>query len=464
MSRRESKIKKLFETSMEQGGLPAFRANWEQSIGIVTNEDGNKVLDNSKKEIDYKDFEIGRVCQTLMGNDWRNTFEQNWQAASRLRFESGGGTILPGSLPYVSAAIDTVAGLANARALDRPSAPQFIWDSLCSVQEAVGEGGYDVIIRPAGTKPSTDLADGQQLPTTQLKGSRVHRKRTKNQGLRTKVNLYTVLDDLTGTLYQAIDEVSDQVLNERERKVIDCLCGIYDPQNEGVIYVEQDGQQFFPYQYAVGTTPAPDNGVVVQNYKNACISTGDTYGLGDYTCVERAFTMLYGNKDPFTGLPVDIGLNGMKFIVAPRSFIQAKYIMNAREVWQGNSAGITAAYGKNTIAANPLDGMGFSILTSQIMANRLSGVGISQYNALTTALQMTDNAADTFSTADSLASFFLMGHPEKAIKYLQRQPYTVQQVPLGSTEYGEQTVLVQDVRERGQAYWVDPRQMVRIFA
>lgn len=462
MGRRESKIKKLFDSSMEAGGLPAFKTNWEQSIGLVTDDSGNRVLNDSRKEVDYKDFEIGRVCQALLGNDWRNTFEQNWQPASRLLFESGGGAVLPGALPYVSASLDVIAGLANARALERPSAPQFIWDSLCSVQEAVGEGGFDIIVRPAGTKPSNDLTDGQQIPTAMLKGSRVHRKRTKNQGLRTKVNLYTVLDDLTGTLYDAVDEVADQVLNERERKVLDCLIGIYDPQNEGTIYVEQDGQQFFPYQIAVGTTPAPDNGIVVNNFRN-CVEA-DSLGLGDYTCVERAFTMLYGNRDPFTGLPVDIGLSGMKFIVAPRSFIQAKYIMNAREVWTGNAAGITAAYGKNTLADNPLGGMGFSILTSQIMANRLVDVGFSSAASPTTAVKMTDLTASTFNTATSLASFYMMGHPEKAIKYLQRQPYTVQQVPLSSVEYGEQTVLVTDVRERGQAYWVNPRMMYRCYA
>ena len=57
---KESKIKKLFEQSMENGGLPAFRNNWEQSIGIVTDEDGVKSFNPEKREVEYKDFEIGR--------------------------------------------------------------------------------------------------------------------------------------------------------------------------------------------------------------------------------------------------------------------------------------------------------------------------------------------------------------------------------------------------------------------
>ena len=460
--RKEQKLKELFETSMANGGLQSFKTNWEQSLGIET-VDGVQRLGETAKQVDYKEFEIGRVCQTLLGNDWRSKFEQNWMAASRLRFEGQGSAVMPGDLPYVSASLDVIAGLANARALERPLSPIFIGDQMCSTTEVVGEGGFDIIVRPAGNLPNRDLADGQPIPTVTLKGSRVHRNRTRNQGLRSKVNLYTVLDDLTGTLYSAIDEVADQVLFEKERKIADCLLGIYDARNEAGIKIQQDGSSWYPYQAAAVTTVAPDNGVAVQSYANAVM--GDSLGLIDYTCIERAFSLLYSNRDPFTGLPVNMSLNGMKIFVAPRSLIQMKYIVNARETWAINNIGLTTAYSKNTVAENPLNGMGLSIVSSQIWANRLvdlgmgtSGLGLAAGGTLTNA------TADTTHTAGSVASFFLLGHPEQAIKYLQRQPYTVAQVPLSSMEYAEQTVMVQDVRERGQAYWVNPRAMYRCYA
>ena len=458
---KESKLKALFEKSMESGGLQGFRANWEQSLGIK-NVDGVNKLTN-EKEVDYKEFEIGRACSALLGADWRTKFEQNWMPASRMRFESQGGSVMTGDLPYVSAALDVIAGLANARALERPLSPIFIADQMCSTVEAAGEGGWDIIVRPTGQLPADDLADGQAIPTVTLKGSRVHRNRTRNQGLRAKVNLYTILDDLTGTLYSAIDEVADMVLYEKERKVADCLMGIYDGKYESGIKMEQDGVAWMPYQATAVTTGAPENNAKVRNYAN-CVNA-DGKGLVDYTCVERAYNLLYNNRDPFTNLPVNISLQGMKMFVAPRSLIQAKYILDARETWATSDIGFTTAYAKNTISGNPLSGMGISLVSSQIWANRLvdvglgaNGLGVAAGGALTTA------TADTTHTATSVASFFMLGHPERAIKYLQRQPYTVTQVPLGSMEYADQTVLIQDFRERGQAYWVEPRVMYRVYA
>ena len=108
--RKEQKLKELFETSMANGGLQSFKTNWEQSLGIET-VDGVQRLGETAKQVDYKEFEIGRVCQTLLGNDWRSKFEQNWMAASRLRFEGQGSAVMPGDLPYVSASLDVIAAV-----------------------------------------------------------------------------------------------------------------------------------------------------------------------------------------------------------------------------------------------------------------------------------------------------------------------------------------------------------------
>ena len=83
---KQKKLKALFNASLAAGGLPAFRTNWEQSIGLHTNEDtGTGSTD--KREVDYKDFHIGATMEALMGNKWRKTFEQHWQRASAMRFE-----------------------------------------------------------------------------------------------------------------------------------------------------------------------------------------------------------------------------------------------------------------------------------------------------------------------------------------------------------------------------------------
>jgi hypothetical protein len=444
---KETKLKELFEQSMTNGGPAEFRKNWEQSIGIVTDEDGNRKFDKDKREVDYKDFEIGRVCTALLGNRWQKTFEQHWVNASRMRFEGQGSSVVTGNLPYVTSALDVIAGLANARALERPTRPEFIWDSMCTVKEASGEGGFDIIVRPAGDKPSTDLTDVQAIPTVMLKGSRVHRNRTKNQGLRTKINLYTILDDLTGTLYDAIDENSDQVLNERERKVADCLMGIGNTDGTGIT-LTRDGMSFYPYQTSASTAVSPENGAQLRNYVNAATSLGPV----NYTAVESAFALLYGIRDPFTGLPNALDQNDITVLIAPRSRLQWENNLLASEVWNIGSIGLTTAYSKNTVSPNPLSKFKFNLVWSQIWYNRAIDVGFG-------GTKYTNASGDSYTTANSIAGLWYMGHPKKAVSYWQRQPYTVQQVPLSSMEYAEQTVLVQDVIERGDAYWHNAYQM-----
>ena len=487
MATKEQKLRKLYDNSMAVGGLPEYRKNFEQSIGVHTDDNGRKYFDKDKREIDYMSLEIGRVCNALLGNDWRNTFEQTWQRASNLRFEGVGGTVTTGDLPYTGAALDTIAGLANARALERPTAPQFIWDQFCTPTEITGEGGFDILVRSNGDYPAQDLTDGQPLPTVILKGTRIHRNRTLNQGLRTKISKWTILDDLTGSLYGAIDENSDLVLFERERKVADAVLGVGSaqgtgPQNIGLpgysVPVIQDGLLFFSYQTGLynqpgasatnygGALPSPQTQKLVANFANA--ATNDTYGLQDYTFLVRALAVLAANRDPWTNLPVEIPLAGMTMFVAPRALPQVRYILQTKEEWQVQNGGISTSNGTNTVSdLNLLRDYNFNIVTSQIFANRLVDVGIQKATptAGTIAFQtFTNNATDTFNTSNSIASFFALGHFKEAVKYAMRTPYTVMQVPLSSVEYAEEVVLIQDVRERGQAYIVNPRKMYRAYA
>ena len=486
---KQKKLRSLFEASMSQGGLPAFRRNWEQSIGLQEDDRGQLHFDPEKREVDYKDFHVGAVMDALVGPRWRGTFERSYQRASNMRFEGLGGTVMSGELPYVSAAIDVIAGLANARALERPRAPQFIWDSFCTPTEINGEGGFDIIVRTDGDKPSTDLADGEPIPTVTLKGSRIHRNRTLNQGLRTKINKYTIMDDLTGTLYSAVDENADQVLNERERKVADCVMGVALTTggantfaltvsqaaaigSDGLaIPVQQDGVTFFPYQKGVygaagansgAVVTSPQNGKYVRNYGN-CNFT-DALGLTDYNAFVRALNILTQNRDPFSGLPYPLDLAGMTILVSAASEIQMKFMLQAEALWQVASS-LTAAGGLVTISnMNMLRDLNLNVKTSQVWMNRLLDVGVTTLAANGTYAHLGFNATAGYATAASINSVLYMGHFKEAVRYAQRNPYTVMQVPLSSDEYAEEVVLVQDVRERGQAYWVNPRVVWRAWA
>jgi hypothetical protein len=486
---KQKKLRTLYEQSMTDGGPRAFRTNWEQSIGVHRDEHGTPRFDPNKREVDYKEWTIGAICDALMGRAWRSTFEQFWQdAVMGRRYEGVGGVVLPGDIAFVSAAIDTIAGLATARALERPQRPEWIWQDFCSVVEPVGEGGFDIITRPNGDKPSTDLAKGQSLPTVQLVASRVHRNRTLEQGLRTKIHRDTIRDDLTGSLMETVDEISDQVLAERERKVADCVMGVSKTSgasntfaltvSSGVnigtdglaIPVVQDGLTFFPWQKGVyGTNSgsavySPENGKLTRNYGNDAFTDGA--GLQDYRAIVRALETLSLNRDPFTGLPSFTSMQGMKLLVSPASVVQVEQLLQANALWQIVGAnGLNSQGSSNTVSPyNWISTLGIQIKASAFWMNRLLDVGATTLAANGTYAHLAFNATSGYTTAASINSALFLGHFPQAVKYLQRIPYTVTQVPLGPQEISEQTVIVQDVREMGQAYWVNPRVVWRAWA
>src|SRR5580700_1061720 len=184
-SKQQTGLKKLFEQVMPTGGIDGFRQVWEQSLGVVQadfGQEGHRMhiqdYDPSKRQFnpgcakDFGDWAIGEIMYSMLGPRWKNTFEQFWRPACglrNLRLEGVGGQTMSGDTPYVSAALDVVAGLLNARTLARAKHPEWIWNKMTTVQEATGEGGFHIgkRVRP-GTAINNDLADGQMLPTVKL--------------------------------------------------------------------------------------------------------------------------------------------------------------------------------------------------------------------------------------------------------------------------------------------------------
>ena len=499
-AQQQKKLKQLFEQSMTEGGLAAFRRNWEQSIGIRDHqtptgsvqryEQAGDVFRDEHRQTHEQDasgnWHVGEVFSAIVGPEWRQTFEQFYQRAARQRFEGTGGDVMAGDTPYVSAALDVVAGLLNARALARAAHPEWIWDRMCDVQEASGEGGFHIGSRldPNSNDGSgTDLADGQMPPTGRVISTRVHRNRTLRQARRMKVNFWAVRDDLTSQIMETVDEFTVVVLTERERKVADALMGVATSATLAsgaaigtagqAMPMIQDGLAFFPYQNGVygtnanATTAAPENGVYVANFANAYDSNG--VGLTNYNAIANALQILHGNRDPFTKLPKRIDFNRMQFLCAPAiAATQLKVLLQQQALWQIAWGSATPASISNATVSsyNLIEAMNLEIIESQYWMNRLVDAGIYSVSSAGAASQtkLTNAQGDSYNTPGSMMSAFSMGHFKRALIYWQRMPYQTIQVPLSSTEYGEETVLVQDHRERGQVFWHDPREVFRAYA
>jgi hypothetical protein len=509
---QQLKLKQLFDKTMPSGGPKAFRAAFEESVGLryretqAINEEGD--ISGTRHEQYYdaetdlfrdnhradreKDgtghWHIGEVFSAICGPQWKKKFEQCWKSAAQSRFEAFGGTMMPGDTPYVSAALDVVAGLLNARALARAKDPEWIWDKVTNVQEATGEGGFHIGSRldPSNFDGSgTDLARGQSLPTTKLLSTRVHRNRTHDQGRRAEVDYWTMRDDLTGQVMESIDQVSLIVLAERERKVADGTMGVASGTtfpggaNIGIpgqlLPQVQDGMAWFPWQKgtyvtngsaggnAGSTTAAPENQAYIANYANC--GDGDGLGLTNYIFVPTALQILSSNLDPFTQLPTQVSMQGMQFIVAPAVAVQLKVLLEQEAIWQIAWGTATPGSFSNVTQsrANVVKELGLDIIPSMFWANRAINVGLATQSAagsigsVTGQTKLTNNAGDSFNTAGSIMSAYWMGHFKDATIYWQRDPYHTEGVPLGSVEMGARIVLIQDHREMGQLFWHNPR-------
>ena len=472
-----NKIKYL-NTLMETCKSPAeFRREFRRKLGVTTHQ---KLITNDRnvtelvpvekfnanspdREFDHNDFQFGEIMQNALKADWRTKFENSYQDSCRVRFNVIGSSSVNSDAPYTSAAVDVIAGLVNARALARPQSPKYIGHEFCKEEEIVGEGGFLIGKRADFTQPiNTDLPKDAMPPTVKLTETRVHRNRPKKTGVQLMLNKFYIADDLTGQAMEAVDEYSDIVLVPKENKIADANLGIGgtsgylipgQTQTMKIIYQEA-GLGGYPYQASAVATVSPENGKQVLNFVN-CVNS-DVIGLADYTILERAMYMLE-NVDPFTSLPVATDFNGMMMWVHPRSYMQAERILNVKRQWRTGSTSITTALGSMADGPNPLEPYGIKLRTSQLWAKRLTDVGIGSGG-------MTHAFSDTYTTAGSALSLYLIGHFQQGTTYFIREPYTAQELQLTGDDVAMGTALRMWFNENGEATNVNPRCRWRAYA
>ena len=250
--------------------------------------------------------------------------------------------------------------------------------------------------------------------------------------------------------------------------------------------MSQDGLSFFPYQAGIwapaGTTPtstvgnygtnlvSPQNQKCIANFANAV--TNDGHGLDSYLLLVRALQVLAANHDPFTGLPENIPMEGMKLFVAPAAKPQVEYLLGQLSLWQiqnasGTTTGLSGAGTATTSDFDMLKRLKIELVTSQVWADRILNIGLQKatpYNGGTAYQTFTNLTASSYNTANSILSFGLLGHFKQAAKYHVLQPFTSEAVPLGPDQYAEETVAITDFRECGQLYWHNPHKVWRFYA
>lgn len=519
-------IKSLFEQSMEKGAnnslgeyIPpcrqAFCTNLEQLLGIETTETQRgkrrKKFNPAKAKLNIAegDLDHGLVeafGAEMAGRHWPTQFEQQFDAVVKsTRFEAVGTPQMASSLPITCAINDAYGIFLDSRVYMEEADASYIGDAMCTVEEpitttngAIVNGGMRAGRRTSVGSNNTDGVDvGEaiippnmgQMVETLLHINRARLNARQYSWTLDSVRFNRIADDIASAL-----NATRVVKFEEERKVADICLGVgtalaaNSSGNIGdpglAIPVQVGGLEFYPFQNgswatggtAVGSTtnagsatPSPLNGYYEQNYANAY----DTNGVGiTMACLETVLQQRIINRDPFTNDVIPGAIKGDTIFVAnDAAEVQLLTLMMTWFIGQGYLySGTTAGTPAPSLASvyNFAKEQNLNIVKSQRWANRLTDVGVLTDQAtrgtfLSQAL--TFAKTDTYTTAGSVMSFFLMGRPKECIGKNQLQPFIVEDFNVPGDMQMRGVAGLRKISERSMTFFKDvPRRLSRAYA
>lgn len=515
-------LKRLFEVSMEKGAqdgdsfIPpsrqAFVTNLEQLVGIETRETPRgkryKKFNPDKVKVPLDDLDVTAFAAEIAGRSWDTQFEQQFGAVvNSTRFESVGMPQMAGSLPITCAINDAYGVLLDGRVYAEEADEGYIGDEFVTIEEpvvgptgAVVNGGFRAGRRTAVSSNDTTGTDvgeaiippdmGQALETL-LHINRARLNARQYSWTMDSVRFNRIADDISTAL-----NAERVVKFEEERKISDIVLGvgsslgstaagnIGDP---GVaIPVQIGGLEFYPYQcgtwaspgsaVAAGTnagsaTGGPLNGMYEQNYANAV----DANGAGITQAVlAQVLAQRIANRDPFTNDVIPASLKGDTIWVAnDAAEIQ---LLTLLYQWFVGQWAVTAGYAAGgPVTPTTVSLFNFAkeqnlvIKKSQRWANRLTDVGILSDNgtrgSFAAATLTFTPATDTFQTAGSILSAFVIGRPKETYGKHLLQPFMVEDFNVPGDMQMRGIAGLRKVSERSMTFFKQvPRKMSRAYA
>lgn len=248
------------------------------------------------------------------------------------------------------------------------------------------------------------VAEGMPYPNVGVGEDWIETPVTTKRGMIVPVTKEAIFFDRTGLIVQRCAEVGEWLGINKEKRVINCIID----ENVTAHRYKWKGTIYATYQ-----TSTPWDNVTA------------SAALVDWTDIDEAEQTLSGILDPNTGEPI---VNMPRDLVVTRqNLYKARYILNATEIRVGDGASATT----QTIAANPMAGNGYRILSSQLLAAQM--------------------ATDTT---------YYLGDIGKAFAYMQNWGLTTVQAPANSEdEFNRDIVMKWKASERGAAATLEPRVM-----
>lgn len=499
----------------------AFCTNLEQLMGIETHftargrrfKKFNRArckIDIGRDPKDMGNLDIAAFGEEMAGRKWATHYEQNADAIMRggNRFEAVGTPIMASALPITMAINDAYGIFLDSRVYMEEADASYIADEFHTVEEpivtgngAIVNGGFRAGRRTnvaSNDRDGVDVGEGIIPPSM---GQPVETLLHVNRARKNERQYAWTLDAVRfNRIAQGIDEALNAgrvVKYEEERKTADIVLGVGTSLASAANSTEQEigspgyatpvqvgDLEFYPYQngsWAAGGTalastnnagcaiPSPINGLYEQNYANAY----DTNGAGITMAVlERVLQQRILNRDPFTGDVIPASLKGDTIFVAnDAAEVQLLTLLFTWFIGQGYLySGTTAGTPAPSLASvyNFAREQGLVIKKSQRWANRLTDVGVLTDEAtIGTFLSqvLTFSVSDTYTTAGSVMSFFVLGRPKDCIGKNQLQPFMVEDFNVPGDMQMRGIAGLRKVSERSMTFFKDvPRNLNRAYA
>lgn len=421
---------RLAEASDPRAGAAAFLRDWREALGLNPNATGNR--DTYLVEENRPVFGPGRfaphevtlrqLANALIGVELVEELYNPAPGGFDFSDTLHEAAIDPTAFLNINVFNQAVAGLVNARILERFTAPEYIGRNMVTVVPTNMNGHK--ITGVTGINPQTRLAKkrapGQAHAEVQFGEAWQTTPETEEQALKCSVTKEAVFfEHQSGEVLRQAGDVGDELAYGEEKEIADLVLGVTNNYN-------RSGTSNNTYQ-----TTSP----WVNDHVNPFTDDED---------VEDARQLFVNMTDPDTGR--EIMVNGLQILVMPQREVRFRERLFGTQLAVGSQGSNFASRQIFTQQAIHSVGGGTYTLVplTQIWYNRAT-------------------AADGLALSAANASgLWLNGEPKKAFEYHENWPLTPWQAAateLTMKDHG--LVAVYGANKRGVGFVREPRYMVR---
>lgn len=261
------------EEQSESKGRLRFVEEIRESLGITEDQYGRPTL--GKNRLAPEEYSLRTLAEATCGRDFVEEYFNPVSGLDRMTMLEAGPGLDPTAMLNINTYSLAVAGLVEAKIIERFQNPAFIGDDLVEIRQTRKNGDKLIGVSNIGNKSRT-RGIGEPHPRAQFGELWVKTPETTEQALAVEVTQEAVFYDLTGEVLDVAGGVGDELGYARELAILRMFCGASNTYS------------FKDTTYNTYQTSTP----WVNDQSNQ---------FTDWTSIDSARQLFVGMTDPITG-------------------------------------------------------------------------------------------------------------------------------------------------------------------